>query len=101
MLSGILKQVNKSRSRWYTIAKTRFLTYNLYLGVKVTQNVAQYRLHNMTYAPVKFEVNIPMVKEKKHLQKIHCMTLTYAPAKFEIATSNSLGEDAFTRKYII
>ena len=59
----------------------------------------------------------PMVKEKKHLQKIHYMTLwvkvtpnvvqcppnhmTYAPAKFEIATSNSLGEDAFTRKYII
>ena len=77
------------------------MTYNLYLGVKVTQNVAQNRLHNMTYAPVKFEVNISMVKEKKHLQKIHCMTLTYAPAKFEIATSNSLGEDAFTRKYII
>ena len=59
-----------------------------------------------------------MVKEKKHLQKIHYMTLTYgsrshqmvssalqiiwlAPAKFEVATSNSLGEDAFTRKYII
>ena len=31
-------------------------TYNLYLGVKVTQNVAQYLQHNMTYAPVKFEV---------------------------------------------
>ena len=68
-----------------------------------------------------------MVKEKKHLRKIRYMTLTYgsrshqmlssappppppppppihmtfAPAKFEIATSNSLGEDAFTRKYII
>ena len=27
--------------------------------------------------------------------------MTFAPAKFEIATSNSLGEDAFTRKYII
>ena len=25
------------------------------LGVKVTQNVAQYLQHNMTYAPVKFE----------------------------------------------
>ena len=27
--------------------------------------------------------------------------MTFAPAKFEIAMSNSLGEDAFTRKYII
>ena len=39
-------------------ANTRFLTYNLSLGVKVTQNVAQYLLHNMTYAATKFEVNI-------------------------------------------
>ena len=28
----------------------------LYLGVKVTQNVAQYPLHHVTYAPAKFEV---------------------------------------------
>ena len=27
--------------------------------------------------------------------------MTYAPAKFEVATSNSLGGDAFTRKFII
>ena len=27
--------------------------------------------------------------------------MTFAAAKFEVATSNSLGEDAFTRKYII
>ena len=27
--------------------------------------------------------------------------MTFAPAKFEVAMSNSLGEDAFTRKYII
>ena len=27
--------------------------------------------------------------------------MTFAPAKFEVATSNSLAEDAFTRKYII
>ena len=26
--------------------------------------------------------------------------MTFAPAKFEVATSNSLGEDAFTRKYV-
>ena len=36
--------------------KYPLLTYNLYLGVKVTQNVAQYLQHNMTYAPVKFKV---------------------------------------------
>ena len=50
-----------------------FFTNNLYLGVKVTQNVAQYLLHNVTYAPVKFEVDM----------------------------SNGYGGDAFTRKYII
>ena len=27
--------------------------------------------------------------------------VTYAPAKFEVAISNSLGEDAFTKKNII
>ena len=42
------------------------------LGVKVTQNVAQYPRHYVTYAP----------------------------AKFDIATSHGWGEDAFTRKYI-
>ena len=26
--------------------------------------------------------------------------VTYSPAKFEVATSNGLGGDAFTRKYI-
>ena len=42
-------------------------------GVKVTQNVAQYpRLH-----------------------------VTYAPTKFDVAKFYGLGEEAFTRKYII
>ena len=40
--------------------------------VKVTQNVVQYPPNHMTYAPVKFEG----------------------------ATTNSLGEDGFTRNYI-
>ena len=40
--------------------------------VKVTLNVSQYPLH-----------------------------LTHIPAKFGVATSNGLGEDSFTRKYII
>ena len=46
---------------------------DLDLGVKVTQNIAQYPLHHVTYAP----------------------------AEFEVAMSNGLGGDAFTRKYII
>ena len=41
--------------------------------VKVIWSVAQYPIHHVTYAP----------------------------AKFEAAMSNSLGEGAFTRKYII
>ena len=38
--------------------KYPLFTYNLYLGVKVIQNVAQYLLHNVTYVPVKFEVDM-------------------------------------------
>ena len=47
--------------------------YDIDLWVKVTQNVAQYHSHHVTYAP----------------------------ANFESAMSNGLREDAFTRKYII
>ena len=47
--------------------------YDLDLVVKVTQNVVQYPSNHMTSAP----------------------------AKFEVATSNSLGEDGLTKKYII
>ena len=45
-------------------------TFDLDLGIKVTQNVAQYPLHHVTYSVTKFEV----------------------------ATSNRLGGDTFTRK---
>ena len=49
-------------------------TRKLYdLGVKVTQNVAQYSLHHVTYAA----------------------------AKFEAAAANGLGGDTFTRKFIV
>ena len=47
--------------------------YDLDLVVKVTQKVVQYPPNHMTNAP----------------------------AKFEVTTSNSIGEDGFTRKYII
>ena len=59
-------------SWWYNFTNTHF--FNLDLGVKVTvtENLAQYPLHHVTYAP----------------------------AKFEVATSNGLG-DTFKRKYII
>ena len=52
---------------------TLYLTFDLDLGVKVKQNVAQYPLHYMTYSATKFEV----------------------------ALSNRLGGDTFTRKYLI
>ena len=47
--------------------------FNLDLGVKVTQNVAQYPRHHVTYAPTEFEVT----------------------------TSKGLGGEAFTRKFNI
>ena len=47
--------------------------FDLYLGIEVTQNVTQYPLDHVTYSATKFEV----------------------------ATSNNLGGDTFTRKYII
>ena len=52
---------------------TVFFTVDLYLRVKVIQNAAQYPTYHMTYAS----------------------------AKVEVATSNGLGEDAFTGKYVI
>ena len=53
--------------------KIQYLTFDLDLRIKVTQNVAQFSLHHVTCSATKFEV----------------------------ATSNGLGGDTFTRKYII
>ena len=71
------------------------------------------------YAPAKFEVarNIQQFRRRCIYKKIHFLTLTfkvsqniaqfplhhviYASTKFEVASSNSLKEDAFTRKYIL
>ena len=47
--------------------------FDLDFGVKATRNVAQYPLHHVTYSATKFEV----------------------------ASSNGLGEDIFTKKYIL
>ena len=86
--------------------------FDLDLGVKVTQDVVQHPLHHVTYTFTKFDVAMLTVKEM-HLRKIQYLTLmlpssfytvyimTYAHVKIEVATSNSLGGDAFTRKFII
>ena len=55
--------------RRYNYKKIQYLTFDLDLGVKVKQNVAQYPLHHVTYSTTKFKV----------------------------ATSNGLGVDTFTR----
>ena len=55
--------------RRYIYKKIHYFTFDLDLGVKVTQNVAKYPLHHVTYSPT----------------------------KFEDATSNGLGGDTFTR----
>ena len=47
------------------------MLYDLALGVKVTQNVAQYPPHHVTYAPAKFEVAMRRCIYKK----IHYLTL--------------------------
>ena len=54
------------------LQELHYLTFDFDLGVKVTQNVAQYPLHYVTYLGTKFEV----------------------------ATSNGSGGYAFTRNYI-
>ena len=53
------------------LQEIQYLTFDL--GVKVTQNVAQYPLHHVTFSATKFEV----------------------------ATSKGLGGDAFTRIFNI
>ena len=55
------------------LQEIQYLTFDLDLGVKVTQNVAQYPLHHVTYSAIKFEVTM----------------------------SNRLGGDTITRKYNI
>ena len=46
------------------------MTFDLELGVKVTQNVAQYHQHHVTYLGTKFEVATSNGKEEMHLQEI-------------------------------
>ena len=86
--------------------------------IKVTDNVAQYPLHNAIYAPAKFEVatftglggntftrnTLYDFNPKPRSQNVaqnpphHA---TYVTAKSEVATSNGFRGDAFTRIYTI
>ena len=50
--------------------------FGLDLVVKVTQDIAQYPLHHVTYAHVKFEVAVKRVGRRCIYKKIHYMTLT-------------------------
>ena len=96
-----------------------FLTAELDLGVKVTENVVQYPIHHVTYSGTTFEVSTSnnlggdaftrrqyltfdlVVKVTRNVARYPVHRVTYSGTKFEVATSNSLGGDAFTRKYII
>ena len=95
--------------------KIHYLTFDLDLGVKVTQNVAQYHWLHVTYAQAKNEVATSKslwgdafthfltfdldlgVKVTRNVTQFPLHHVIYAPIKFEVATSNGLGEDTITR----
>ena len=90
--------------------------FDLDLEVKVTQNVAQYPRHHVSYKPAKFDIMLHPTAKKIHLQENTVFDLdlwvkvtqnvaqcplhhvTYAP-EFEVTTSKALGGEAFTRKF--
>ena len=52
--------------------------YDIDLGVKVAQNVAQYHPHHVTYAPVNFEVAMSKRFRRRIIyKKLHYLTLGY------------------------
>ena len=75
------------------ILQKKTTEFELDLGIKVTQDVAKYPLHHVTYAHVKFEVATSRCLGGVAIARIHYMTL--------IQRSHGLGGDAFTRKFII
>ena len=95
------------------------MTFDLDLGVKVTQNVGRYPLHHVTYAPTEFEVTTSkalggeaftrnsifdldlgvMVTQNVGQYPLH--HVNHPATKFEVAMSNRLGGDTFTRKFNI
>ena len=82
------------------MANTRFFTFDLDPGGMVTQSVAQYPPHHVTYAPVKFEVATSkdlgyaftrkfdpdhVIKVSLNIAQGPLYHVTYAPAKFEVS----------------
>ena len=90
--------------------KYPLFTCDLYIGVKITQNVAQYPLHHICTckSPTdKVEMHLQEnilygldlgVKVTQNVVQYSPHHVIYATAKFEVAKSNRLGEEAFTRK---
>ena len=87
--------------------------YDLDFGVKVTQNVAEYRPHHMTYAPSKFEVKSNGLGGDTFTRKYICDIdlrvkvaqypphhVIYAVIKFEVAMSNRLEGYALVAHYV-
>ena len=58
-----------------------------YLDHGVTNNIAQYPLHHVTYAPAKFEVAMSNGLGGDKYTKIHYLTLTLASRSHEILPS--------------
>ena len=102
--------------------KIKYLTFDIDLRVKVTQNVAQYPLHHVTFSATKFEVATSYcLGEDTFTRKFNIWPLTltlgsrsqvtrniaqyplrhvsYSAKKIEVSTSKDLGGDAFTRKF--
>ena len=70
------------------------------LGVKVTQKVAQYPLHHVTYSATKFEVATSnSLGGDTYTRNVTDIGTAGRGTDFD--TSNCLGGDTFTRKYII
>ena len=100
------------------LQEKHYLTFDF--GVKLARNIAQYPLHNVTYAPVKRELapSNSLGGDALNVKKEHGLTfdlglgfkvtrnvaqyplhhVTYASEKFEIATPNGLEDTLFYKK---
>ena len=58
----------------------------LILGIKITQNVAQYPQHQMTYVPA-LKLLCPTVYEKMHLQENILFDIDFGPRSYEVLPS--------------
>ena len=92
-------------------AFTKNTLFDIDLGVKVTQNVAQYPRHHVTLVHQQSLILLhPTVKEKMHLQIKYTIRnvaqcplhhVTFAPTEIQVTSSKALGREEFTRKFNI